>query len=40
MEDQELSLGSIEFNLSIRHLKGDTVWAVGYEFVAQEGSSS
>lgn len=39
MEDRELGLGPVEFNLSIRHLKGDVVWAIGYEFVAQEGSS-
>lgn len=39
MEDRELSLGPVEFNLSIRHLKRDAVWAFGYEVVAQEGSS-
>lgn len=40
MEEQELSLGPVEFNWSIKHLRGDAVWAVGHEFVAQEGRSS
>lgn len=37
MEDRELNLGPVKFNLSIRYLRGDAVWAVGCEFVAQEG---
>lgn len=40
-EEQAWMGGSrVEFNLSIRHLKADAEWTIGYEFVAQEGSSS
>lgn len=36
--DQELSSGPGWFNLSTRHSRGDTEWAIGHEFVAHEGS--
>lgn len=38
MEGQELSLGPVQFNVSTRHPRGDPEWAIGHEFVAQEGS--